>query len=257
MVGMKNSKLNVSFLIVVVLGLLAALMTYSFLSTAKTVIYVFKDDYPAGTKITEDKLVPQQIDSSIVQQVARSNSDDGTVYITDANKNEVIGSYLITDVKKGMPLMSSYTDKLGGSPSEMRLSANNVAVTVPGDNVTGVSPYITHGSRVNVYAGFETGNNEPIEYLLLQNIKVLDVQYSEVNNSNSNSPTLSGITLEVTPEQSLSLQYAAEWGKIRLGLVKSGQYKDVSLSPYTNDKVTAVQNQASQSSVQTSISSGQ
>lgn len=231
-------KSNMSFLIILMLGVLVAFMTYSFLSTAKTTIYVFKDNYPAGTKITENILVPQEIDSRIVVEVARQNG--GVVYITDANKDEVIGSFLITDVVKGTPLLSSMSDKLGGSPPEVRLSPNHVAVTVPGDNITGVNPFIKHGARVNVYAGFET-DNSPVEYLLLQNVKVLDVQYAEVNNSNTNTPTLSGITLEVTPEQSIALQYACEFGKIRLGLVKAGQYKEVSQPPYTIDKVVPMQ----------------
>lgn len=229
---MKGSRLSISFVIILVLGIIIAYLTYNFLSSTKGVIYILKDNYQAGTRITESMLIPLETDADIV----RLGAQTGFVYVTDENIDQVLGTYLVTDVVKGMPLFLSFSDKFGGSPPEVHLSSDYVAVTVPCDNITGVNPYIQYGARVNVYAGFQLEGGETVEYLLLQNVKVLDVQYAEVQSNNS--PVLSGVTLELTPEQSIAVQYACEFGKIRLGLVKPGQYKEISPLPYSIDSIT-------------------
>lgn len=61
---MKTSKL--SFIAVIILAIIAGFASYSYLSSAKTVIYLFADDYSAGTPIEPEMLMPTQIDTSVV-----------------------------------------------------------------------------------------------------------------------------------------------------------------------------------------------
>ena len=65
---MKTSKL--SFIAVIILAIIAGFASYSYLSSAKTVIYLFADDYSAGTPIEPEMLMPTQIDTSVVYEAA-------------------------------------------------------------------------------------------------------------------------------------------------------------------------------------------
>jgi Flp pilus assembly protein CpaB len=242
---MKSSKL--SYIIIVILAALVSFGTWSYLSQAKTTIYLFKDNYSAGTKITPDILVEQQIETKIVDQLKLQNmGSGGAVYITKDNINQIEGDFLKGDVIKGTPLMSTNSNQIGGSPAEARLAENMVAVTIPVDNIKGAHPKLEAGSRVNVYTGYQLDNNKGIEKIQLQNIKVLDVLYSETMNESTKTPMLSGLTLEVTPEQSVQLQFAVEFGKVSVGIVKAGHYKEVTIPDYSmenmKDKAPAASN---------------
>lgn len=215
---MKTSKL--SFIIIIVLALVAGFLAYSYLSSAKTVIYLFADDYSAGTLIEPDMLVPTQIDTSVVYEAAAWGD---AMYVTSENVEEVLGDYLRVDVIAGTPFMSIHSDQVGGAGAEIRLADDKVAVTMHADNFTCGNPFLTVGSMVNVYTSYQT-DEETVTEMKFQNIRVLDVLYAEKMNEVSGSPTVSGVTLEVTPEQSVQLQHALEFGSVRLALVKGGYY---------------------------------
>lgn len=215
---MKSSKL--SFVIIIILALVVGFLAYNYLSSAKTVIYLFTDDYAAGTVIEPEMLTPTQIDTSVLYEAA---SYGDAVYVTSENVEEVLGDYLRVDVVAGTPFMSIHSDQVGGSGAEIRLEDDKVAVTIYADNISAANPFITVGSTVNVYTSYEV-EKETVTELKFQNIRVLDVLYAELMNETSGSPTISGVTLEVTPEQSVELQHATEFGSVRLGLVKGGYY---------------------------------
>jgi len=223
---MKTSRL--SFIIVIILALVVGFLTYSYLSTAKTVIFLFADDYPAGTPIEPEMLIPVQVDSKVVYDAAAIGN---AVYITADNVEEVLGDYLRVDVLAGMPLMSTYSDQIGGSGAEIRLADDKVAVSIHADNFAAGNPFITPGSTVNVYISYEK-EKETVTELKFQNIRVLDVIYAEKMNEVSGSPTIAGVTLEVTPEQSVELQHAIEFGSVRLGIVKGGYYVEQEIPPF-------------------------
>lgn len=220
-----KSRSNSGWIIWLIIAVIAAIATYTVLSAQKATIYVFNKDLPAGSQITKADLTALQVDKSLVQAAQVTG---GSGYVTDSSLNKVLGSPLRYDVSKGMPLMSAFTDAYAGTPAEKRLSPNMVAVTVEADNVTAGSPKLGYGSRVNVYVSYEN-NNSRITYLLLQNIAVLDVVAQESSSGNA----IQGVTLEVTPEQSVALSFAAQFGKIRLGLIKQGNYQETQVPPYT------------------------
>ncbi len=223
---MKTSK--ISFIVIIVLALIAGFLSYSYLSSAKTVIYLFNDDYPAGTTIEPEILVPTQIDTSVVYEAATRGD---AIYITSDTLEQVIGDFLRTDVIAGTPLMSVHSNEVGGSGAEIRLAENMVAVTVSVDNITAGSPFIDVGSLVNVYTNYQV-DDEYISELKFQNVRVVDVVYAEKYNESSEAPVIEGVTLEVTPEQSVELQHALEFGTVRLGLVKSGYYTEKEVPAY-------------------------
>jgi|LSQX01.2.fsa_nt_gb Flp pilus assembly protein CpaB len=223
---MKTSKL--SFIAVIILAIIAGFASYSYLSSAKTVIYLFADDYSAGTPIEPEMLMPTQIDTSVVYEAA---SRGEALYVTSSNVEEVLGDYLRTDVLAGTPLMSVHSDQIGGSGAEIRLEDDMVAVSMHADNFTVGNPFISVGSTVNVYTSYQI-DEESITELKFQNIRVLDVLYAEKMNESSGSPTISGVTLEMTPEQSVELQHAVEFGSVRLALVKGGYYIEQEVPAY-------------------------
>ena len=51
----KDKKIVIVLAVAIVACIVAGVLTYLFLSPAKTVVYVFKDSYKAGTQITEDR----------------------------------------------------------------------------------------------------------------------------------------------------------------------------------------------------------
>lgn len=242
---MKASKL--SFIAIILLAAIVGYGAWTYLSGAKTTIYYFNDNYPAGAKIYEDMVTPLQVDSSMVNNMAVQGN--GSNFVTDSNKSEVIGDTLKVDVAKGSPFMTIQTDKFSASPAEVRLKENNVAITITANNITGVTPWMVVGTRVNVYTFFATGEGESkgtVEYQALQNVNVIDVQYSEKSNEGTGTPALAGVTLELTPEQAMQVNYAEKVGAIRLGIVKNGHYKDKTLQPYSLDNVTTMNDPSKQ-----------
>lgn len=227
---MKSSKL--SYVIIIVLALIVAFLSYSYLSTTKTTIFIFNDDYPAGHVIVEDMLTPIQVDANMVVEAF----NEEVRYAIPGNLDEILGQYLRFDVVKGTPLMSIHADEQGGARTEKRLNANMVAFTVPVDNITGGSPFIEPESFVNVYVSYDNDFEETSE-LKYQNVRVIDVLYAETYSETSDSPTLSGVTLEIKPEQSVELMHAVEFGRVRIALIKSNHYEEVQVEPYTTGSI--------------------
>ena len=224
---MKASKL--SFIVIILLAAIVGYGSWAYLAEAKTTIYLFNDNYPAGAKIYEEMITPIQADSTMVNNLLVQGTG---AYITEANKSEVLGDTLKVDVAKGSPFMAGQTDKFSASPAETRLTPDNIAITIPTDNVLGVTPWLVVGSRINVYTFYQGEDDSVIENLDLQNIKVIDIQYAEKLNESMGTPVISALTFDLTPEQAMKLNYAAQVGAVRLGLVKNGQYKEVSQPPF-------------------------
>ena len=233
---MKKSKVNIGFFVIIILALLISVATYSFLDESHADIYVFNNDYDAGTVLRSDMLARQEMNRDMVMSVNYGGGQDGSFFITESQLSEVMDQPLRTDVKRGMPLMSNFIDSVGGSPVEKRLGNNKVALTVPVDNVTSSNPFLTHGSRVNIYASLSIEDAEDEDrdttLLIFQNVRVLDVLYEEMMSERKGSPLLEGVTLEMDPEDSAAVMYAAEYGNIRLATVKTGAYQEIDSMPF-------------------------
>jgi Flp pilus assembly protein CpaB len=234
---MKTKK--ISLIIIIVLAILVGIGVYSALNSKRVEIYLFKDDYKAGTLITEDMFVTQQVDKSIVEDAIANRGATGVIFVTKNNIAEAIGHYLRYDVYKGTPFLSNNVDVMGGSPAEVHLGKNMVAVTIPVDNMTGVTHLLGTDSRINIYAGFEQ-DFEKHTVQLLENVRVLDVL---IDYYQSEIPVLAGVTVEVTQEEAVSLTHVLMFGSVRLGAVKVGQYEPAEQDTVTTGEIIGKNNQ--------------
>ena len=208
----KNRKILIVLLLAVVMMIAAAFSVYYALSPSRTTIFVFDQNYSAGTQVTREMLIGIQIDSSLI--IGGASVPIGDRYVTGSNLNSVLqtASILRTDVYSGTAIMSSMLTTTGGNAIEQRMRQNAIAITIPATNVTGVTSELSYGSRVNVYASY---NAETI--LLLQNMRVLRVTRG--------SGGLASVTLEVDVEESLKLVHAEVYGTVHLGIVDAHGYQ--------------------------------
>lgn len=247
---MKSNK--ILFFVIIVLSGLVFLFGYSYLKSTKETQYLFNNSYQAGTKFDPATMVtPVTVDSKLVTSLnVRTATGEPARYITEKDLNNYIGQKLLYDVYAGSPVIDTLIGDKGGSPVEMNLKPNMVAVTVETTNTKIGSPYIKRGAFVNVYAGYTEKksdtdspagtqqnkgqesqasiNDKQVERLLFENVRVLDVLINEA----TGVPPTFGVTLELPPEQSTILNYYAEFGSLRCAVVKPNQYKSIGTFDY-------------------------
>lgn len=223
---MSNGK-KILLVLIVLFGGLIAWFSYSYLSTSKTNIFLFNKNYEAGTAVTKDMFTVLEVDADMVTQLAYA-SDSNSKYVTADDLSQIIsnGDCLGVDVYKGTPFMTTETSTIGGSAAERRLSDYKTAITIPVTNISGVSPEITAGARINIYASYATDSYQ-VEQLLFQNVKILDVQATGDADSGY---TLSAFTIEVDPADAMQLLHAINYWKIDITLLKSGKYETMTTS---------------------------
>jgi pilus assembly protein CpaB len=126
---------------------------------------------------------------------------------------DLIGLSLTRPVIGGRPLLESDLEKRGHTQTETELMASMTGMSIPVDNVAGVSPYVSTGERVHVYASFEdeVGAHSG---LLLENMPIIGVQ----REMEGEHPSLVAVTLALTRNEAVLLTHALHYGKIRLGL---------------------------------------
>ena len=91
------------------------------------------------------------------------------------------------------------------------------ALSVPVDDVTGVSGLLTPGDRVDVVMTRQPEDAMPHAELIAQNIRVLAVG-SDMNIARDTPGVVKSVTLELTPAQAQKLTLAVATGKIGLAL---------------------------------------
>lgn len=196
-----------------ILGVIIVVGLYTYLSPKKTTIYAFKDNYKAGTEITEDMLTPIECDAKIV--VGGSSKDTGTYFVTGKNIDDILksGDSLRLDVSRNTPLVESLLSINGGSSIEMAMDPTKVAVSVPVTEITGVTKELQSGSRVNIYVTGDKGTD-----CHFQNMKVLRTECDS-------NDELCSATIEVDNNQAQRLIDDINKYSIHLGLVDAAKYK--------------------------------
>lgn len=232
----KNKKIVLILVFAFLVAVIGGVALYFYLTPKKITIYTFKENLAAGTVITEDMLTPVQADATIYYGGAKQNIS--SYYVTGENINEIIrsGDSLRTDVVKGMPFTIALLTSGGGSKVEMQMDPTKIAVSVPINNITGVTNELKSGSRVNIYVtggGGESGEVYSTK-LAFQNMRVLNVSYS-------NQGALESATIECTIDQSMELVYYTSTSSIYLGLVDGSGYQFSNVSnPYFTPSTGAV-----------------
>ena len=229
----KNRRIIIVLLLAIIVAAVGGFATYKYLTPQKTNIYVFKQNYDAGTKLTEDMLIVVQADTNIY--VAGAKKSASSVYATTENIDTILksGDSLRTDVTQGMPLALSLLTANGGSQIEMDMDPSKIAISVPISDVSGVTKDLKEGSRVNVYVTGPIGvNGEYITMLLFENMRILSI-------SRNDKGSLTTATLETTVEESLKLVHYATTYNIYFGMVDGTGYEYANeKNPYFNPSVS-------------------
>jgi pilus assembly protein CpaB len=133
---------------------------------------------------------------------------------------EYMGLPFTRQATGGRPLLESDLEKEGQLHQNHAFDSAMTGMSIPVDNVAGISPYVSQGERVHVYASFEDDAGAHTG-LLLQNMQIVAVQ----REMEGNHPNLVAVTLSLTREEAVLLTHALHYGKIRLGLaaVEDGQ----------------------------------
>jgi Flp pilus assembly protein CpaB len=210
----KNRKILIVFVLGILLAFATGVAVYQYLTPQRTTVYLFNQDYVAGTQVVMDMLVPIQMDNTVV--ISGMNISTGDILITNRFIQEALqtASVLRTDVSAGTPFMSSHLTATGGNSIEMRMRSDAVAVTLSVDNVTGITNELSFGSRVNVYASY---NGETYLSEGMENLRVL--------RTTMGTNGLSTVTLEVDGPEALMLVHAAQYSILHLGLIDGHNYQ--------------------------------
>lgn len=217
----KDRTIIIVAMVFVVFAVAFGYFLHLFLAPRKISVYVFNDNYRAGTVITGDMLVPVTVDAKVA--VAGGSAETTAYFVTAQNYEELINNKensLRVDVAKGVPLMQSMLSVDGGSYIEMTMNSTMVAVTVPVTSISGVTNDLAPGSRVNIYASRVNDQTKDAETkLIFENMRVLSVQKDD-------DGLIQGATIECLPGgEDKRLIEAAEAYAIYFGLVNGSGYQ--------------------------------
>ena len=207
-----------AFIISLLLAVATIFVVYKYVTPERITIFVFKDNYKAGTQVTKDMLVPVQIDSNVLSNGLKV--DANSIFVSNANIQTVLsqGDSLRSDVLKNAPLTPTMLTITGGSGIEINMKPNSVAVTIGVNSLSGVTNDLKIGSRVNVYSTTAT-QEEASTNLILEAMKILEVQKNE-------NGYITGVTLEVSKDESIKLIHSLNYGSIYLGLIDIDNYNN-------------------------------
>ncbi|QRG67832.1 RcpC/CpaB family pilus assembly protein [Brevibacillus choshinensis] len=124
-----------------------------------------------------------------------------------------LGKSLSRKVMGGRPLLESDLEQPGKAQGAAQADVNTTGMSIPVDNVAGVTPHLSTGERVHVYASFEDDAGAH-SGLLLQNMPIIGVQ-REIEGE---QPNLVAVTLSLSRNEAVLLTHALHYGKIRLGM---------------------------------------
>lgn len=145
---------------------------------------------------------------------------------------QYVGLPFSHQVKGGRPLLESDLEISNQPQQHKMLEAAKTGMSIPVNNIAGVSPHLAKGERVHVYASFE---NEAGAHsgLLLQNMPIIGIQ----REMEGNRTNLVAVTLSLTRSEAVLLTHALHYGKIRLGLATGldGQKPGVGDEAFAND----------------------
>ena len=105
----------------VALCIISAAGIYMFLAPQRGTVYVFREDYTAGTQVTKEQLMPIEVDATIIEM--GEAADISEQYVTAEEYSEVLqnAGVLRYDVARGTASMKSMLTGYGGSKVEMAM----------------------------------------------------------------------------------------------------------------------------------------
>jgi len=155
------------------------------------------------------------------------------------NSDQVVGRVVLLPISKNEPLTTMRVSSINGVDAiTSSIPAGYRAVSVPINDVSGVSGLVQPGSKVDVLFTRPGNMAEAITSTILQNVKVLAVGRSLFPNQtvDPKAAKMPVATLLVTPEDAQKLELAKNEGKISLSLRNPLDAKDeLDGSPVTTE----------------------
>ncbi|WP_019123131.1 hypothetical protein [Brevibacillus massiliensis] len=128
-----------------------------------------------------------------------------------ADAEYYLGTPLAHRVTGGEPLMLGDLDRQGEGGSSGSLQAGMTGMSIPVDNIVGITPHLPVGSKVHIYASFEDQDGAH-SGLLLREMPILSIQ----REMDGEIPRLAAVTIGLTLDQAVLLTHALHYGKIHL-----------------------------------------
>jgi pilus assembly protein CpaB len=205
-----------TLLIAIILALGTGWLTFNYISSLRTAsgqpraVLVAATDIPARMRVTETMFRVESRPESALQPAA----------LNDPAK--AVGSLALVTIPAGSQLTANELGTDVAQPLPVRLQPGMRAVSIPIDQVKGVSGLVQPGDRVDVIAiPPKTGDDPPRAVTILRGIRVLAVGNSLENPQATPSPqeqSAGTVTLEVNPKQANLLAWADADSNLRLAL---------------------------------------
>ena len=234
-------KQSIVLIVSIVVGLLAAILTRTYLASKDAEVRQFKDDFQKKNPPMDVLCVKRDIPSG----TRLSKADLGVISVpanglrgqalTEADLDSVLGQRLLNGRKTKEILF--WNDIEGGKPRSSGLAGNIKtemrAVSVNCSGAASVSGMVRPNDHVDVIASFSfpkfgtdgrTAIQELVTYTILQNVHVLATGKETANSLSGqggafNAGSYSTVTLEVTPREAEMLVFAEQIkGRISLAL---------------------------------------
>lgn len=204
-------------ILAIVSAVITALLLFVYLSSlgkaeepVKSSVVVAAKEIPADTVITSDMITQAELPAEAVLADAMT---DPTL---------VVGRFSKGTIYPGEQMMKSKLVLAGERDSETlaySIEPGMRAITIPVDQISGLSYMITPGNHVDILSYFlQNTDTEKKSYttMILENVTVLAVDdvLSESGKRNFENSQYSSLTLEVTPKQAMVLSMAAAEGRL-------------------------------------------
>ena len=203
-------------LIAAALGLMAAVLTYTFIRTIEDTgdvqevrevgVMIANTDIPSGTEVTAGMLRLAQ-----VAETARHPDAART-------PNQVIGRITKVPIVRGEQVLDSRLLPAGVRPSlTFVIPSGKRAISVAVNEVVGVAGFVKPGDRVDVLATMDSPDSDSaVTTTVLQNVEVLAIAQDMEERVDKEPKVTTTVTLAVTLAEAQKHTLAEETGVLRL-----------------------------------------
>ncbi|MGG0756422.1 hypothetical protein [Brevibacillus laterosporus] len=212
---------RISYIRLLVITLLAIACGFlSYQAVRPEVFYYIKvkeqSELEMGTPLSLD-----HIEKGVLEMGNRffSSSVEVPGFIPWKEASNLIGLPVTRHVKAGGPLLMGDIP-ISTEESQIQINKpNQTALTIPVDNISGVSAQLQERERVHIYASFKDDEGAHTG-LLLKAMPVVSVQ----RGVDGDGAVLKAVTISLTLHEARLLTHALHYGKLHLG--KAGYGKD-------------------------------
>ncbi len=195
-------------------------------------IVVAAKDISAGTMIDASMLATKRVNPDRVNGAFRATQEVvGTVAVAPIPKGEAITAAVVRP-EEDLNMLS------------YRIPPGMRAVTLPVDDVSGVSGMLHPGDYVDILATFDLRNEADVTRTVLQNVLVLALGTTMATEAGPEAEMpmrYRDVTVAVHPRDAEKLVLADSKGKVRLALRRVGDDTRAALSPTSTPELTGQQ----------------